>query len=61
MTATAQNAARQPNCWPITVPAGNPRMVATVSPPATTLIALPRRSGPAIPTAATEATAQNPA
>jgi hypothetical protein len=36
-------------------------MVATVSPPATTLIARPRRSAPAMPTAVTEATAQNPA
>ena len=59
--ATVQNAARQPRCWPITVPAGRPTMVAIVRPPVTTLIARARRFAGTSPTAVTAATAQNPA
>src|SRR5437868_1081237 len=60
-TATAQNADRHPRCWPSSVPAGSPTIVATVSPPARTLIALARAAGPASSIAVTDATAQNPA
>ncbi len=59
--ATAQKAARQPSHSPIRVPSGSPITVATVSPPATTAIALARRSAGTSPMAVTDATAQNPA
>ncbi|MCP9950137.1 hypothetical protein LUX33_18105 [Actinomadura madurae] len=61
IAATTQNAARQPRCCPTTVPAGSPTIAATVSPPATTLIALPRALAGTRSTAVAAATAQNPA
>ena len=59
--ATAQNAERQPANWPSQVPAGTPSTLATVSPPAITASARPRRSVGTIATVVTAATAQNPA
>lgn len=60
-TATAQNAARQPNCSPSSAPAGTPTTQATVTPPTTTDVARARAAGSTIAIAATRATAQNPA
>lgn len=44
-TATAQNAARQPRCSPISVDSGRPRSVPSISPFMATAIARPRASG----------------
>jgi hypothetical protein len=59
--ATAQNDPRQPRCCPIQAPAGSPITVATVSPPATMLIARPRRAAGTSAIAVLAPTAQNPA
>ncbi len=61
IAATVQKAARQPRCWPIIVPADRPSTVATVSPPASTLIALARALTGTRPIAVLAATAQKPA
>ena len=43
--ATAQNAERQPRCWPIQVAAGTPTTLATLSPSITEATARPLRAG----------------
>src|ERR1700710_2308617 len=57
--ATAQNAERQPNCCPTSVPSGTPAMFATVSPPSSTDRAIARSPGATTDTVTTAATAQN--
>jgi hypothetical protein len=56
---TAQNAERQPNCWPTRVPSGTPATFATVSPPRSTASDLARSCGTTTDTVTTAATAQN--
>ena len=53
---TAQNAERQPRCWPIHVAAGTPTTLATLSPSITEATARPLRAGLARLAATSDAT-----
>ena len=59
MPATAQKVARQPRCWPMKVPSGTPRMVATVSPANITAMAEALRSAATRRVATTDPTPKN--
>ncbi len=59
MTVIAQNAARQPHCWPTSVPAGTPRTLARVSPPNIRAMAPAFLSGATMSAATTEPMPKN--